>query len=115
MEWKSPRYLVPLYTGDAYYADPAVPAGVRGRAALLSYFTTLLGHNPNWVWTHHDSIPMKDGFLNKWHASIPVCSRTFEVEGVCTVQLRAGRIYLNEVFFDRRELLRAIEVWRMVR
>jgi len=108
-----PEYLASFYTGDAYYADPAIPAGVRGRAALLSYFTKLLGHNPNWVWTHRGSIPIQDGFLNRWHASIPVGNRTVEVEGVCTVQLRGGLIYSNEVFFDRSELLRAIEALRM--
>jgi hypothetical protein len=90
----------------------AIPAGVRGRAALLSYFTKLLGRNPNWVWTHRGSIPIQDGFLNRWYAFIPVGSRTVEVEGVCTVQLRDGLIYSNEVFFDRTELLRAIEALR---
>lgn len=104
-----PAQLTSFYTDDAYYADPAVPSGVRGRDALLAYFTKLLAHNPNWVWTHRGSIPIQDGFLNKWHASIPVGSRAVEVEGVCTAQIRDGRIYSNEVFFDRSKLLRAIE------
>jgi hypothetical protein len=50
---------------------------------------------------------MQDGFLNCWHAAIPVGGRTIETEGVCTVQLRDGRIYANHVFFDRAELLTA--------
>jgi SnoaL-like domain len=104
-----PDHLVSFYTEDAYYADPAVPSGIRGRAALLSYFRKLLAHNPDWVWTHRGSIPIQDGFLNKWKAAIPVGSRTIEVDGVCTVQLRDGLIYSNEVFFDRSELLEAIE------
>ena len=108
-----PEYLVSFYTEDAYYADPAVPEGVRGRAALSSYFTKLLGHNPNWVWAHRGSISVQDGFLNRWHASIPVGTRTVEVEGVCTVHLRDGLIYSNEVFLDRSDLLRAIEALRM--
>ena len=103
-----PEHLASFYTDDVCYADPAVPSGVRGRDALLSYFTKLLSHNPNWVWTHRGSIPIPDGFLNKWHASMPVGSGTIEVDGVCTAQIRDGRIYSNEVFFDRRELLRAI-------
>jgi hypothetical protein len=105
-----PEHLVSFYTDDVYYADPAIPAGVRGRQALLSYFTKLLSRNPNWVWTHRGSIPMQDGFLNKWHASIPAGSAAVEIDGVCTVQIRDGRIYSNEVFFDRRELLQAIAV-----
>jgi SnoaL-like domain len=107
-----PELLLSFYTDDAYYADPAVPAGVRGRAALLAYFTRLLGHFPTWVWTHRGSDPLQDGFLNRWHASIPVGAGTVEVGGVCTVQLREGRIYANEVFFDRSGLLRAIEAAR---
>ncbi len=103
-----PEHLASFYTDDVYYADPAIPSGVRGRAALLAYFTTLLRHNPNWVWTQRGSIPIQDGFLNQWHASIPVGSVTIEVDGVCTVQIRGERIYSNEVFFDRSELLQAV-------
>ncbi len=62
--------------------------------------------------THRASIPIRDGFLNKWHASIPVGPQAIEVDGVCTVQLRNGLIYSNEVFFDRSELLTAISAAR---
>lgn len=48
------------------------------------------------------------GFLNHWHASIPVGERVVEATGVCTVQLRQGLIYSNRVFFDRSALLEAI-------
>jgi hypothetical protein len=53
-------------------------------------------------------LPLADGFLNKWHAVIPVGGHVIEVDGVCTVQLRDGRIYSNEVFFDRSDLLAAL-------
>lgn len=103
-----PERLVGFYTDDAFYRDPAIPEGVRGRPALLAYFTELLSLNPRWVWRHRGSTPIRDGFLNRWHASIPVGDRTLEAVGVCTVQMREGRIYSNEVFFDRSELLDAI-------
>lgn len=96
-----PELLASFYSEDAFYADPAVPAGVRGREQLLAYFRKLLGRNPDWVWTHRGSIPIADGFLNKWHATIPTGAGTVEIDGVCTVQLRDGLIYSNEVFFDR--------------
>jgi len=51
---------------------------------------------------------MEDGFLNLWHASIPVGEQIVESEGACTVQLRDGLIYANHVFFDRSELLKAL-------
>jgi hypothetical protein len=101
-----PELLVSFYDEDVFYCDPAIPHGVRGRDALLAYFTKLLARNPAWVWTHRGSIPLEHGFLNLWHASIPADGRRLELDGVCTVQLRDGRIYSNQVFFDRSALLR---------
>jgi hypothetical protein len=89
-----------------------IPDGVHGSDALLDYFTRLLALNPEWVWTHTGSIPMRDGFLNRWHASIPVGDQQVEVDGVCTVQLRDGLIYANHVHFDRAPLLAAIAASR---
>jgi hypothetical protein len=105
-----PERLASFYTEDAFYSDPATPSGVRGRRALVDYFRKLLARNPHWLWSHRASIPIADGFLNFWHASIPVGERTVEADGVCTVQLRGGLIYSNEVFFDRSGLLRALGV-----
>jgi hypothetical protein len=107
-----PERLVSFYTDDVYYSDPAIPLGVRGRESLLAYFRKLLGRNPNWVWTHRGSIPLADGFLNEWHASIPAGSAVVEVDGVCTVQLRSGLIYRNQVYFDRSALMAALAVPR---
>jgi hypothetical protein len=95
-------------TSTEAYSDPAIPNGLRGRQALLAYFTKLLGRNPDWVWVHRGSVPMEDGFLNLWRASIPARRRPVEVDGVCAVQLREGLIYANHVFFDRSELLAAL-------
>jgi hypothetical protein len=103
-----PARLAAFYADDAWYRDPGIPAGVRGRPALLAYFQKLLARNPRWVWTHRGSMPLADGFLNLWHASIPAGARTVEVDGVCSVQLRDGLIYRNEVYFDRAELLAAL-------
>lgn len=103
-----PERLVSFYTDDTFYSDPAIPQGVRGREALLRYFRKLLGRNPNWIWTQRGSIPLADGFLNEWHASIPAGGVVLEIDGVCTVQLRDGLIYRNQVYFDRSPLLAAL-------
>jgi hypothetical protein len=103
-----PAHLVSFYTEDAFYSDPGVPGGVRGGPALLSYFTRLLRRFPDWIWTQRGSQPLKDGFLNDWHASVPVGERVIEIDGVCSVQLRDGLIYRNVVYFDRSELLGAL-------
>ena len=105
----NPELLAGFYSDDAFYLDPAIPAGVKGKAALLAYFTKLLAFNPEWEWTQIEGIPMQDGFLNKWQAKIPVGDTTLEIVGVCFVQLDpAGKICRNEVYFDRTELMRAI-------
>jgi hypothetical protein len=93
-----------------------VPEGVKGKPALLRYFTKLLGYNPSWVWTHLEGIPLEDGFLNKWRADVPVGGETLALFGVCTVQLDgAGKIRRNEVFFDRSQWLEAIARQRAAR
>ena len=85
-----PERLAAFYSDDALYVDPGIPAGARGKAELLAYFRKLLAHNPNWVWTQLEAIPLEGGFLNKWLAKIPVGAKTLEIVGVCLVQLDAA-------------------------
>jgi hypothetical protein len=103
-----PERLAAFYTDDAFYSDPAVPDGVRGKEALTAYFRALLGRFPDWEWTNTDVTPMEGGFLNHWHATIPLGLTVIECDGVCTVGLRDGLIARNQVYFDRSELLAAI-------
>ena len=103
-----PERLASFYADDAFYSDPAIPDGVRGKDALTAYFRALLGRFPDWEWTNRKVAPMEGGFLNFWHARIPVGPKVIEADGVCTVQLRDGLITRNEVYFDRSELLAAI-------
>ena len=102
----NPEHLAGFYSDDAFYLDPGIPDGVKGKADLLAYFRKLLAANPHWIWTQIEGIPMEDGFLNKWEAVIPVGFATLNVVGVCFVQLDSkGLIRRNEVYFDRSGLL----------
>ena len=104
--------LAEFYSDDAFYLDAGVPDGIQGKDALLTYFRKLLGQNPDWVWEQIEPIPMEDGFLNKWRATIPVGDRTVICVGVCFVQFNdEGKIRRNEVYFDRAELL--AEIYRL--
>ena len=100
-----------FYTEDACYLDPGIPQGVQGKPALIHYFKKLLGNNPAWVWQHLSGVPLEDGFLNQWRASVPVGNRVIDCRGVCSVQVREGLIYRNEVYFDTFELITAIHGW----
>ena len=82
--------------------------GFDAQEALLAYFRKLLAQNPDWVWTHTGSIPLRDGFVNQWHASIPVGDLTLELDGICLVQIADGKIYSNQVYFDRSPLIAAV-------
>jgi hypothetical protein len=104
-----PQRLADFYSHDALYLDPGIPDGVNGKAELLKYFQKLLAQNPKWVWTQIEGIPMEGGFLNKWHAAIPVGTKTIECVGVCFVQFDdKGKIRRNEVYFDRSDLVAEI-------
>jgi len=104
-----PEKLAEFYSDDAVYLDPAITQGVKGKDALLKYFRKLLAANPEWVWTQIEPIPMEGGFLNKWHARIPVGPGVIECIGVCFVQFDGqGRIRRNEVYSDRYDLLTEI-------
>ena len=104
-----PDRLAGFYSEDAFYLDPGIPDGVKGKEALLKYFQKLLAQNPKWIWTQIEGIPLEGGFLNKWHASIPVGAKTVECVGVCFVQFDdTGKILRNEVYFDRTNLIAEI-------
>jgi hypothetical protein len=100
-----PERLAAFYAAEAIYSDPAVPAGLRGRAEILAYFRRLLARYPDWVWTNTGVRSLSGGFLNYWHAVIPDGDRVVECDGVCTVILGHGLIRCNEVFFDRTPLM----------
>ena len=104
-----PEKLADFYSDDAFYLDPGIPDGVKGKEDILEYFKKLLALNPKWVWTQIEGIPLEGGFLNKWHASIPVGVKTIECVGVCFVQFDDyGKICRNEVYFDRTSLIAEI-------
>ena len=86
---------------------PRLQVKVGGRPVEIDIETIIK------VWEQIEGIPMADGFLNKWRASIPVGAHVLEVVGVCLVQLDAeGRIRRNEVYFDRTPLMSAIAAAR---
>ncbi len=106
----NPERLAAFYSDDALYLDPQIPEGIRGKDALLTYFSVLLARYPDWTWIQIEAFPMEDGFLNKWRAEIPMAERTVVCIGVCFVQLDDdGLIMRNEVDFDRSELLAEIK------
>jgi hypothetical protein len=106
-----PLKLAAFYTDDLFYSDPTLPDGLRGKENFIRYLSKLLANNPSWVWTHESGVPLQDGFLNKWRLDAPVGDQLVICHGVCTVQIRGGLIYRNEVYFDTLPLITAIRAW----
>lgn len=97
-----PERLIEFYAEDALYRDPARPHGLRGREEIYDYFVRLLARNPDWRWSVVDVWPLPgEGFVLKWRAHIPVGERFVEEVGVDLCELRDGRLWRNEVYFDR--------------
>lgn len=102
-----PAALLAFYADDALYRDPGRPHGLRAHAQLRPYFERLLEANPAWEWHALEVFPTPGGFTLKWRARIPVGAEVIEEEGLDIVEVDAGRITRNEVYFDRSAILAA--------
>ena len=102
-----PERLASFYAEDCFYSDPRSRTGSRAtrRYRLLP---GPAGPLPRLGVDQPEAVPIEGGFLNVWHATIPIGQTMIECDGVCTVELRDGLIARNEVYFDRSELLAAI-------
>jgi hypothetical protein len=103
-----PEALIECYADEAFYRDPARPAGVQGRAALLAYLRALLARFPAWTWEADEIFPCAGGFALRWRATIPVGGTVVRETGLDLVLVAGGRITRNEVYFDRAALLAAM-------
>jgi len=102
-----PDRLLRYYAEGAAYRDPARPAGLKGHTEMRPYFAKLLAANPTWIWEAVEVIPTERGFCLKWQATIPHGERTIVETGLDIVELAAGKITRNEVYFDRVALAAA--------
>jgi len=96
-----PEALIEHYTEDAFYLDPAYPAGISGRTELSAYFAKLLSRNPDWRWQAVEIFNTEEGFTLKWKATIPVKNTQLITYGLDIVVMRGDKICRNEVYFDR--------------
>ncbi len=103
-----PEALAQMYAEDAFYRDPAMAQGLRGRTAMLAYFRRLLAANPTWVWRVGDIYPIEGGFVLRWQAEIPVGQTTIYETGMDLVLVNDDLIVRNEVYFDRTAILAAL-------
>jgi hypothetical protein len=104
-----PEYLISFYSDDAFYSDPYIPQGLKGKEQLLGYFKKLISIYPDWKYEHVEIFPAKGGFTLKWKLSISVNNETVVDYGMDIVEISGDKIIRNEVYFDTARIMKAIK------
>ena len=108
----NPDALLKYYHEDAFYIDPANREGLKGHKEISRYFERLLDAYPGWTWKPIEVFPIETGAVVKWECTIPVGQETIHEVGLDIVEIEDEKITRNEVYFDRTELLSAVEKLR---
>lgn len=101
--------LMSFYADDAFYSDPSVPQGLKGKEKLQPYLKKLISIYPEWKYEDVEIFPTEKGFTLKWKLSIPVKNEKFVDYGLDIVELSNDKIIRNEVYFDTARLTRAMK------
>jgi hypothetical protein len=104
-----PEHLISFYSDEAFYSDPYIPQGLKGKEQLLGYFRKLISIYPNWKYEQVEIFPTKNGFTLKWKLSIPINNETVVDYGVDIVEISNDKIIRNEVYFDTAHIMKAIK------
>jgi hypothetical protein len=104
----NPNKLLPFYSENAFYLDPANPLGIKGKDNLSVYFSKLLSKNPDWIWKAEEIIPTEKGCTLKWKAQIFIGKESIILFGLDIIEIKNWEITRNEVYFDRSTWMEAI-------
>jgi hypothetical protein len=104
-----PELLISFYSDDAFYSDPFIPQGLKGKEQILAYFRNFISFYPNWKYEHIEIFPTENGFTLKWKVSLPFKNDTVVDYGLDIVEISDDKIIRNEVYFDTARLLKAIK------
>ena len=104
-----PELLISFYSLDAFYSDPFVSKGVKGKEKILAYFRKFLSPYPDWKYEQVEIFPTENGFTLKWKVSLPINNDTVVEYGVDIVEMANDKIIRNEVYFDTASLLKSIK------
>lgn len=104
-----PELLISFYCADAFYSDPFVSKGLKGKEKILAYFRKFLSPYPDWKYEQVEIFPTENGFTLKWKVSLPINNDTVIEYGVDIVEISNNKIMRNEVYFDTASLLKSIK------
>jgi hypothetical protein len=104
-----PELLISFYSDDAFYSDPFIPKGLKGKEKILAYLKNFISFYPDWKYEHVEIFPTENGFTLKWKVSLPFKNDTVVDYGLDIVEISNDKIIRNEVYFDTARLLKAIK------
>ena len=104
-----PDLLISFYSDGAFYSDPFIPQGLKGKEQILAYLRNFISFYPNWKYEHVEIFPTENGFTLKWKVSLPFENHTVVDYGLDIVEISNDKIIRNEVYFDTSRLLKAIK------
>jgi hypothetical protein len=104
-----PEYLISFYSDDAYYSDPYITQGIKGKEQLTGYLRKLISIYPDWKYEYVEIFPTKNGFTLKWKLSILINNETITDYGLDIVEISNDKIIRNEVYFDTGRMMKAIK------
>ena len=104
-----PELLISFYAADAFYSDPFIPQGLKGKEHILRYFRKFISYYPNWKYEQVEIFSTENGFTLKWKVSLPINNDTVVEYGVDIVEISNDKIIRNEVYFDTASLLKSIK------
>lgn len=105
----NPELLISFYSEDAFYSDPFIQQGLKGKGPIFKYFRKFISIYPNWKYDQIEIFPTKNGFTLKWKVSLPIKNDTVIGYGLDIVEISNDKIIRNEVYFDTSSLLKAIK------
>ena len=104
-----PELLISFYSDGAFYSDPFIPQGLKGKEHILRYFRKFISYYPNWKYEQVEIFPTENGFTLKWKVSLPINNDTIVEYGLDIVEISNDKIVRNEVYFDTASLLKTIK------
>ena len=104
-----PELLISFYSDAAFYSDPFIPQGLKGKEQILRYFRKFISYYPNWKYDQVEIFPTENGFTLKCKVSLPINNDTIVGYGLDIVEVSNDKIIRNEVYFDTASLLKTIK------
>ncbi len=95
--------LMTFYTPNAYYEDPNVPEGRRGKAEVGGFLKLLLKKYPAWKFNIVSLYPTKKGFVLQYLGTIPLEGGKVikNFRGIDIIELENGKIARQLGYYDR--------------